>query len=81
MSWKGKLSYADKINKKNIRPMITEEKHGTSIFFNVKPKQYPGIGLLREGHEILVEGRIEEISSYITLKAEKLIFNIDNKGG
>ena len=81
VSWKGKLSLADKINEKNIRLMIdvTEEKDSTFIIFYVNPKQYPGIGLLREGHEILVEGRIEEVSStYISLKAEKLIFNIDN---
>lgn len=79
-SWKGKLSYAEKINEKSIRLMIlvTEKSSHTSIFFNVNPKQYPGIRLLREGHEILVEGRIEEVSSYIDLKAEKLIFNIDN---
>lgn len=83
VSWKGKLCNAKKINEKNIRLQITvtEGKDYTSIFFNVNPKQYPGIGLLREGHEILVEGRIEEVSSYIRLKAEKLIFNIDNKGG
>lgn len=80
VSWKGKLSSADKIDKENISLMITvtEGKVYTLIFFNVNPKQYPGIGLLREGHEILVKGRIEEVSSYITLKAEKVIFNIDN---
>ena len=79
VSWKGKLSYADKINEKDIQLWIlAKEKDYTPIFFNVNPKQYPGIGLLREGHEILVEGRIEAISSYINLKAEKLIFNIDN---
>jgi len=83
VSWKGKLCNANKINEKNIRLYITvtEEKGYTSIFFNVNPKQYPGIGLLREGHEILVEGRIERVSSHIVLKAEKVIFIIDNKGG
>lgn len=80
VSWKGKLRSADKIDKENIRLMISviEGKVSTHIFFNVNLKQYPGIGLLREGHEILVEGRIEEVLGYIILKAEKLIFNIDN---
>lgn len=92
VSWKGKLSDAQKlypeemIDEKTIRIMISvyDEKNGsdkmgyTSVFFNVDPEQYPGIGLLRKGHELLVEGRIEEISSYIVLKTEKLIFNIDN---
>ncbi len=82
VSWKGKLSYADKI-KKDIRLMIlvTEKNDNTAIFFDVNPKQYPCLGLLREGHEILVEGRIEGVSSHIRLKAANLKFNIDNKGG
>jgi len=80
VSWKGKLSFAEKIDEKNIRLMIsvTEKKGSNLVFFYVNPKQYPGIGLLREGHEILVEGRIKEVLEYIYLKADKLIFNIDN---
>lgn len=81
VSWKGTLAAADKPFDETVRLMIWvyEEDKETAVFFNIDPKQYPGIGLLREGHELLVEGKIDRIEHrHIVLDAENLVFNVDN---
>lgn len=81
VSWKGSLILAKKIDEEMVQIIIrvTEEKVSTKVSFDVDPKQYAGIGLLREGHEILVEGKINEFwLDMIFLKAENLVFNIDS---
>lgn len=89
VSWKGNLKAAQKIfEEENTIQIMIGVPHDlsdkdrlrtayTSVFFEVDPEQYPGIGTLREEHDILVEGRIDKISGHITLKVEKLEFNID----
>ena len=81
VSWKGILQHAEKKEEENVKIMISVGKiHlDNMVFFNVNPNQYAGIGLLRRGHEMLVEGAISRVEErYIYLDLENLVFNVSN---
>jgi len=83
VTWTGTLFNAKKINEKIIHLQITveTEKDSTSVFFNINPNKYPGIGLLREGHKIKVEGKITKVEdAWIILNAENIEYNVADLG-
>jgi hypothetical protein len=70
--WKGTLLTADKQTQDTIRLQMRVEDE--AVFCNVNSAAHPGIGLLRRGDPVLVQGAIEDIHSiWITLSDARLI--------
>ena len=81
VSWKGTLDSAYKRDEENVRIQLSvmDGNKRSGVFFSVNPDEHPGLGLLRKGHEISVEGKIKEVNDmWIVLDAEKVLFKIDD---
>jgi hypothetical protein len=74
ITWEGTLAGATEKGDGNVMMVISLSSE--SIFFYVNKNDYPGLGLLKRGAILKVEGTIESIDSmpyYFTLKDAKII--------
>jgi hypothetical protein len=72
VKWEGVLSSAYKEKDDIVRILIKSEEYNL-ISFNVNKNDYPGLGLLKKGTLITVEGIIDQISAYFYLKDARII--------
>jgi hypothetical protein len=72
VTWQGKLFSAWKERNDIVNIFIIVPEYRT-IVFNVNPNDYPGLGLLKKGTLLEVEGIIEKINGYIGLSNAKII--------
>jgi hypothetical protein len=78
VSWDGHLASAD-ITKGNIiriTVLIKDKLRRAYIFAYVDSTQYPGLGLLKSGHPIHIDGTIKEIAGWIILKDATIKFSL-----
>ena len=71
IKWEGKLSGAMEVQDDIVRMHISSSME--TIFFYVNKNDYPGLGLLKSGTKLTVEGTIEFIGVYFELKEAKII--------
>jgi len=79
VTWDGKLRSAKETGVNTIHLYINVEKgtHDWSVFVDVDPTQYPGLGLLKRNHPIRVSGVIAEIDGFFVLKDARIEYKID----
>lgn len=76
VSWKGRLKSASKTRDGNVRILLFDEDY-VGIQFEVKPSDYPGLGLLKEDSIICVNGAIKDIQAlFIDLVEAKMNTNV-----
>jgi hypothetical protein len=63
VKWEGELMDVHETNNNNFYILLCPIKSKTYIKFNININNYPGFALLKEGHLIKVEGKIENIEN------------------
>ena len=77
VSWDGSLANARKKSDRSVRLQISCGKESSaSVFVDVNPTDYPGIGLLRERDSLVVSGIVADVSSYIDLVEAHVDFKV-----
>lgn len=78
ISWAGKLARAEKTSNNNIRIAITtgEGSRIEVVVFEINPKLYPGLGLLKYKHPIRVSGVISRITDGFELEDAHLEYEL-----
>jgi hypothetical protein len=71
VTWEGELNNAYTIKNDIVRIVLCSSHKG--IIFHVNKNDYPGLGLLKEGAMLTVEGIIEGIEGYFVLKDARII--------
>jgi len=78
VTWEGVLTNARKKDPNLIHLLIRVGKGNYSVFADIIPSQYSGLGLLKYGHPIRVSGTISEISIYIILSNARIEFELSS---
>jgi hypothetical protein len=67
VKWNMRLSYAFKSGNGQVRMALENEHYHTAVL-DVDPDVHPGLGLLRKGDSVQVEGTIEDVDGQVLLR-------------
>ena len=74
VQWEGDVFSARKMSSGNIKIEIKWQNTVFGIFFELDPKKYQGVGLLKRGDHLRILGYIDDVNEhYISLANAKIV--------
>jgi hypothetical protein len=80
VQWEGKVYSLEMLQAGKVKIEIKWRNSTIGIFFVVDPNKYKGLGILKRGDVLTVDGEIERVSEfYISLNDAKLVSGADDR--